>query len=98
MLSSARCPRSPGERVAVIAAGRTDAGAHATLQVVHFDIDVRRPENAWVRGVNALLPDAIAVQWAMPVAEEFHARFSATGRHYSYLLLDRPVRPGAAQR
>jgi tRNA pseudouridine38-40 synthase len=82
-----------GERVAVIAAGRTDAGAHATLQVAHFDIGVRRPENAWVRGVNALLPDAIAVQWAMPVAEEFHARFSATGRHYTYLLLDRPVRP-----
>ena len=81
------------ERVAVIAAGRTDTGAHATLQVAHFDIGVRRPENAWVRGVNALLPDAIAVQWAMPVAEEFHARFSATGRHYTYLLLDRPVRP-----
>jgi len=82
-----------GERVAVIAAGRTDTGAHATLQVAHFDIGVRRPETAWVRGVNALLPDAIAVQWAMPVAEEFHARFSATGRHYTYLLLDRPVRP-----
>src|SRR2546423_716749 len=82
-----------GERVAVIAAGRTDTGAHATLQVAHFDIGVRRPETAWVRGVNALLPDAIAMQWAMPVAEEFHARFSATGRHYTYLLLDRPVRP-----
>src|SRR4030081_3491578 len=82
-----------GERIAVIAAGRTDTGAHATLQVAHFDTGVRRPETAWVRGVNALLPDAIAVQWALPVAEEFHARFSATGRHYTYLLLARPVRP-----
>src|SRR5207247_8341430 len=45
------------------------------------------------RGVNALLPEAIAVLWAMPVSEEFHARFSAMGRHYTYLLLDRPVRP-----
>ena len=82
-----------GRAVSVIAAGRTDTGVHATLQVVHFDTDVRRPESAWVRGVNALLPDAVAVHWAMPVAEEFHARFSATGRHYTYLLLDRPVRP-----
>jgi tRNA pseudouridine38-40 synthase len=82
-----------GQSVAVIAAGRTDSGVHATLQVVHFDTDVRRPETAWVRGVNALLPDAVAVHWAMPVTDEFHARFSATGRHYTYLLLDRAVRP-----
>jgi tRNA pseudouridine38-40 synthase len=82
-----------GQSVAVVAAGRTDSGVHATLQVVHFETDVRRPETAWVRGVNALLPDAVAVHWAMPVTDEFHARFSATGRHYTYLLLDRPVRP-----
>jgi tRNA pseudouridine38-40 synthase len=82
-----------GKPVAVVAAGRTDAGVHATLQVVHFDTDVQRPETAWVRGVNALLPDAVAVRWAIPVADEFHARFTATGRHYTYLLLDRPVRP-----
>lgn len=82
-----------GHRVAVIAAGRTDAGVHATLQVVHFDTDARRPETAWVRGVNAALPDAVVVHWSMPVADEFHARFSATGRHYAYLLSDRPVPP-----
>ncbi|HWZ71457.1 MAG TPA: tRNA pseudouridine(38-40) synthase TruA [Casimicrobiaceae bacterium] len=82
-----------GQRVGVIAAGRTDSGVHATLQVVHFDTDVHRPETAWVRGVNALLPDAVAVHWAMPVTDQFHARFNATGRHYTYLLLDRPVRP-----
>ena len=82
-----------GHRVAVIAAGRTDSGVHATLQVVHFDTDARRPETAWVRGVNSALPDAVAVRWSMPVATEFHARFSATGRHYTYLLSDRPARP-----
>ncbi len=82
-----------GQRIGIIAAGRTDAGVHATSQVVHFDTGVTRPETAWVRGVNALLPDAIAVRWAMPVPDELHARFTATGRHYTYLLLDRPVRP-----
>jgi tRNA pseudouridine38-40 synthase len=82
-----------GQPVAVIAAGRTDTGVHATMQVVHFDTDAQRPETAWVRGVNAVLPDAVAVHWATPVADDFHARFTATGRHYTYLLLDRPVRP-----
>ena len=82
-----------GTRVAVTAAGRTDAGVHATLQVAHLDTEVERPATAWVRGVNSLLPSAIAVRWAVAVPSEFHARFAATGRHYTYLLLDRPVRP-----
>jgi tRNA pseudouridine38-40 synthase len=82
-----------GELIAVTAAGRTDTGVHATMQIVHFDTGVQRPESAWVRGVNASLPDPVAVHWSMPVADDFHARFSATGRHYTYLLLDRPVRP-----
>jgi tRNA pseudouridine38-40 synthase len=79
--------------VRTAAAGRTDAGVHATIQVAHFDSEAARPESAWVRGVNALLPETIAVRWALPVPERFHARFSATGRSYTYLLLDRPVRP-----
>lgn len=77
----------------VVAAGRTDAGVHATMQVAHFDTGAQRDANAWVRGVNALLPTAIAVRWALEVPPGFHARFAATGRHYTYLLLDRPVRP-----
>ena len=81
-----------GARTPVVAAGRTDAGVHAAIQVVHFDTDARRPDTAWVRGANALLPASIAVRWAMPIGQEFHARFAATGRHYTYLLLDRPVR------
>jgi tRNA pseudouridine38-40 synthase len=82
-----------GARISAVAAGRTDAGAHATLQVVHFDTDAVRPDTAWVRGANAHLPQTIAVRWALPVGPGFHARFAATGRHYTYLLLDRPVRP-----
>src|SRR5438067_11901616 len=58
-----------------VAAGRTDAGVHASSQIVHFDTDGNRPESAWVRGVNALLPDAAAVLWAQPVEGDFHARF-----------------------
>ncbi|HSM97615.1 MAG TPA: tRNA pseudouridine(38-40) synthase TruA [Gallionella sp.] len=81
-----------GEHVSVIAAGRTDTGVHALEQVVHFDTRVERPLTAWVRGVNALLPDSIAVRWAHPVPDEFHARFSAHGRSYRYLLLNRAVR------
>ncbi len=86
-----------GEPVLVHAAGRTDRGVHASAQVVHFDTAARRPLSAWVRGVNAHLPGAVAVLWAHPVVESFHARFSATGRHYRYLLLDHGVRPGLAR-
>jgi len=82
-----------GMPVRTIAAGRTDAGVHATMQIVHFDATVSRPDSAWVRGANAHLADAIAVQWAVPVPHGFHARFAATARHYSYVLLNRSVRP-----
>ena len=86
-----------GTRVGTIAAGRTDSGVHATLQVVHFDIDAPRPETAWVRGVNSLLPRTVAARWAVGVADDFHARFAATGRYYTYLLLNHPVRPALLQ-
>ena len=76
-----------------VAAGRTDSGVHARLQVVHFDTPAKRPTSAWVRGVNALLPDAVAVLWSREVPDDFHARFSARSRTYCYRLLNRPVRP-----
>ncbi|MEO8409238.1 MAG: tRNA pseudouridine(38-40) synthase TruA [Propionivibrio sp.] len=86
--------RIAGESVAVVGAGRTDAGVHATSQVVHFDTAEQRPLTAWVRGTNTFLPPAVAVRWAQPVADEFHARFSAFGRRYRYYLLNRAQRPG----
>ncbi|KAF0165146.1 MAG: tRNA pseudouridine38-40 synthase [Rhodocyclaceae bacterium] len=82
----------------VVCAGRTDAGVHALAQVVHFDTEAVRPDSAWVRGVNAHLPDSVAVRWAQPVSGEFHARFSARGRRYRYLLLNRAERPGLMAR
>ena len=85
----------PRSHIATICAGRTDAGVHALAQVVHFDCAVERPESAWVRGVNALLPPAMAVTWAHRVADDFNARFAATARHYRYVLLNHAVRPAA---
>ena len=82
-----------GVPVATVCAGRTDTGVHALGQVVHFDTNVMRPDTAWVRGVNANLPAAVGVRWAVPVGDDFHARFCARARSYRYLLLDRPVRP-----
>jgi len=85
-----------GARTSVTCAGRTDRGVHARCQVVHFDTAAQRPASAWVRGVNALLPDSIAVLWSHPVPDEFHARFSAFARTYCYELLNRAVRPALA--
>ncbi len=82
-----------GAPVRTAAAGRTDSGVHATLQIVHFDTEAGRPHTAWIRGVNSHLPDTVAVRWAQPVADKFHARFAATARHYTYLLSAHAVRP-----
>ena len=87
-----------GEPVAVTGAGRTDRGVHARGQVAHFDTGATRPDTAWVRGVNAFLPESVAVLWARPVPAEFHARFSAIARTYRYRLINRPVRPALAAR
>ena len=83
-----------GKKTEVAAAGRTDRGVHALSQVAHFDVDAERPLQAWVRGVNSHLPQGIAVLWAKPVDEAFHARYCATFRRYRYILLNHPVRPG----
>jgi tRNA pseudouridine38-40 synthase len=75
--------------VTVHCAGRTDAGVHALEQVVHFDTRARRSERSWVLGTNVNLPRDVRVRWVQPVALGFHARFSATARHYRYLILTR---------
>ena len=77
-------------------AGRTDTGVHALNQVVHLDTAVVREPQSWVRGTNRFLPDDIAVQWCRLIdadPETFHARNSAIGRRYAYVLLESPVRP-----
>lgn len=86
------------EEITVVCAGRTDAGVHASEQVVHFDTLAVRPQSAWSLGVNARLPTGICVRWAHPVAPDFHARFSAVSRRYRYLILNRPTRPALFDR
>jgi tRNA pseudouridine38-40 synthase len=81
------------ESLRVMAAGRTDAGVHASGQVIHFDSNAKRSDYEWLRGANSNLPDDIAILWARQVDSSFHARFSATGRHYQYIILNRSVRP-----
>ena len=78
--------------VEVTCAGRTDAGVHARCQVVHFDTGARRSERSWVLGANSRLPATVAVRWALPVSDEFHARYRARSRRYRYTILNRPVR------
>jgi tRNA pseudouridine38-40 synthase len=81
------------QRVSTLCAGRTDAGVHGIMQVVHFDTAVHREPYSWVRGTNANLPRDIAVQWAKPVPDEFHCRACATSRRYAYVLYESVVRP-----
>ena len=81
------------EPIHVTVAGRTDAGVHALAQVLHFDTSAARSDYSWVRGANSNLPSEVALLWAGPVDDGFHARYSATGRHYHYVILNRPIRP-----
>jgi tRNA pseudouridine38-40 synthase len=84
--------------VEVTCAGRTDAGVHGRCQVVHFDTEAPRAMRSWVLGGCSNLPDSVAVLWAQPVADAFHARFSARSRRYRYRILTRQVRPALEAR
>jgi tRNA pseudouridine38-40 synthase len=76
----------------VTGASRTDAGVHARGQVASFRTERTIPLHGIRRGLNSLLPDAIAIRDAAEVGEEFHPRFSATGKHYRYTILTRADR------
>jgi tRNA pseudouridine38-40 synthase len=78
--------------VSLVCAGRTDRGVHALGQVAHFDTDADRTMRGWTLGANTKLPPDVAVQWVAPVADDFHARYSATARTYRYLILNRGTR------
>jgi tRNA pseudouridine38-40 synthase len=81
------------ESVRVHCAGRTDTGVHGHGQVIHFDAPAQRAAKSWVLGGNANLPRDIRLHWAVPVAADFHARFSATARRYRYVIANTLVRP-----
>ena len=81
----------------ITGAGRTDAGVHARGQVVHFDAPFEIPAARLPAAMNALLPPAIVVFEAASAAPDFHARFSATRKIYSYTL-DRAGYPQVLRR
>ena len=83
--------------VAVTCAGRTDAGVHASGQVIHFDTDARRSLRGWLLGANSNLPPDVAASWILEMPEDFHARFSAEARQYRYVILNRLTRPALAR-
>lgn len=81
------------ESVEVIAAGRTDSAVHASNMIAHFVTHAFRPTYNWLRGVNSLLPDDIALRWVQPMPADFHARFRAVARRYRYITLNQLQRP-----
>ncbi len=83
--------------VAATCGGRTDAGVHALGQVAHFDTTAVRSMRGWTLGTNTNLPPDIVVLWAAEVQQGFHARYSALGRTYRYLIQNRSVRPALAR-
>lgn len=80
--------------IEIVCAGRTDAGVHALGQVAHFETTINRTERSWALGANTHLPRDIRVVWAKEMPDNFHARFSAVARRYTYLLDNGVTRPG----
>ena len=79
-----------GERVTVHGAGRTDAGVHALGQVAHFDLHRPAEPDTVASALNQhLKPHPVAVLAAASAEDDFHARFSATRRHYRYCIVNR---------
>lgn len=74
------------EPVTVYGAGRTDAGVHASGQVIHFSSGARLSPQEWMRAMNAILPQSIAVRWAQVAPDTFHARYDALSRSYRYTI------------
>jgi tRNA pseudouridine38-40 synthase len=79
-------------RLTVVGAGRTDAGVHALGQVASFRTDRGLSRREWLRALNAHLPADISVLSVEEAPDDFHARYSATGKLYEYHLLNRPER------
>ena len=84
--------RVANEPIEVVAAGRTDASVHAGNMIAHFVTSAYRPTHNWLRGINSLLPDDIALRWIVPMPDDFHARFKATSRRYRYITLNQSAR------
>jgi tRNA pseudouridine38-40 synthase len=91
-VTEAALARIAAAPVALVCAGRTDAGVHALGQVAHFDTEAVRAMRSWVLGANSELPPDVSLHFAQPVPGHFHARYSAEARTYRYLILNRSAR------
>jgi len=83
-----------GTRIRVHGAGRTDAGVHALAQCAHVDLPDRRLSlERWTKALNSTLPPAIRILRCQFMPQNFHARFSATGKLYRYRIWAAPILP-----
>ena len=82
-----------GTRVVVHGSGRTDAGVHALGQCAHVEVSGQRDPGQWQRALNANLPPTIRVTRLSQAAGDFHARFSAKGKVYRYLVCNKTILP-----
>jgi tRNA pseudouridine38-40 synthase len=86
--------RIAGQRIVLRGAGRTDAGVHALAQCAHVDVpDGGMSLGDWHRALNGNLPFTIRIMEVSEAAEDFHARFSAKGKVYRYVIRNQPVLP-----
>ncbi len=86
------------EGQALLAAGRTDTGVHASGQVIAFDLDWKHPEDKLLASINYYLPTDIAAKSVHPVNSDFHPRFEAVSRIYQYRIFCQPVRDPLRER
>lgn len=81
------------EKISLHGAGRTDAGVHAEGMTAHFKTSRVTPAEDFSRGLNSMLPGAIRILAVSEVDDNFHARFSATGKHYRYTIFTGKIQP-----
>lgn len=83
--------RVANESTAIVTAGRTDTGVHATHQIIHFETAVARTNFSWCRGTNRFLDHDVRLLWVTEADSEFHARFSAITRSYRFIIYNAPI-------
>ena len=81
------------QEISINYAGRTDAGVHALSQVFDFKTDIDRDHKNWIDGMNSNLPDSISIKSISNVSEDFHSRFSALDRSYTYVVYNSKTKP-----
>lgn len=81
-----------GVRSGVIGCSRTDAGVHAAMFCCTFDTESKIPTDRMPAALNSFLPDDIAVYACSPVAADFHPRYAARGKRYTYTIWNSPYR------